>query len=225
MSYRRRRKRKYPYKYTRRYRRWSRGLSMANKALKVAYGVKKLVNVEWKFHDDTDTHSFVTYGLVCLNEIARGDTCETRDGCQMRMKSIKLLLNIEGEAQQTKSTLVAIDLVLDTVSDGTDPSVATTGTGIFEATSATAMRNLEAGPRSRYIILKSWKCTVGQLGQPNSNKTFKYFRKLNHKCTYFAETADPPRKNGLWLVMRVYNPEGTYNPLLTYRSRIRYIDN
>ena len=86
MPYKRRR-----YSRRRPYARAHSALSAASKALTVAYGVKKLINVERKAHTLNITTSPATAGSVIgLSQIAQGDTFGERNGNSILVKSIQL---------------------------------------------------------------------------------------------------------------------------------------
>jgi len=70
-------------------------LDYSIKALTIARGIKKMINVEYKFHDVQLTSVALpqTPLITQLTNIAQGDTDQTRDGAQVKLTrlSIKLL--------------------------------------------------------------------------------------------------------------------------------------
>ncbi len=74
-------------------------LSDASKALAIAKGVRRLINVEYKFLDTVTAVSLSTTPLIIqLSNIVQGDTTITRDGSQLKVLSIQLSYLLAGLA-------------------------------------------------------------------------------------------------------------------------------
>lgn len=64
-------------------------LSIGTKALTIAAGVAKLVNVEKKYSDFPITGAFSNAGIFsCVNPLQQGDTSTTRDGDQVKFTKL-----------------------------------------------------------------------------------------------------------------------------------------
>ena len=98
------------YKRNARKRRYNVGsaLSTASKALTVAYGIKKLLNVERKYHDDSVDGGSANSTMVIntLTTIPQGDTANTRDGYSLKLQNLAWRLFIKQHASATTPTQV-----------------------------------------------------------------------------------------------------------------------
>lgn len=228
MSYRRRYRRGYKRKrYPSKANRWGRYLSTASKALAVAYAVKKMVNVEYKYHDynlNTVLGSPPTTGLIdCINEIPQGDTSINREGDQCKMVSLQIKGKITQDSNNTtKGSQVRLILFLVTAADDTEPTVATGEQGFLTSLSIIGLRNLGA-PRNRYVPLWDKVFYVAPYGEERDHVHFKYFKKMSYKARFKDNTTDHPRKNALYMI--AISTDVTDVPLLEGAARIRFIDN
>ena len=86
---------------------------MASKALAVGYGVKRLLNVEYKAHDVTASGTSIvsTPSIIQITNIDQGDTSLTRDGAQIKLTNINVKYTLE---VGSVDCLVRVMLVRDT---------------------------------------------------------------------------------------------------------------
>lgn len=220
-TFRRRTYRRRPTIRRRRPTRWATYSAAGSQLWKDVKYLKGLINVEFKSKDivGSSTPDNSAGSVVLLNGLATGDDFNSRDGRQIRMKSIQLNMKFNLHASAT-ATVVRVLLVLDT-----QPNAAVaTLSGILDVGSAAtvvAFRNLNN--RKRFIILRDWVVKV------NTNLpeiTREYYHTLDAKTVYNATNggtiADIETNSlSLWLA----SDEATNTPTVTYNSRVRFIDN
>lgn len=187
--------------------------------------LKNLINVEFKFHDVNvvDQGMHTTGSVTYLNLVAGGDTDQTRDGNQFRMKSIQINGVIKLPDGDTVPDMVRVSLVLDTEPDGSTMDL----TKLYDTTGSVpyylALRNLDE--RSRFVMLKDWKFGLN----PNGRELipFKFFRKLDIKTLFNSTTASVGnlKNNALCLVLTGAQASASTPSTMTFHSRIRYVDN
>ncbi len=118
MPYKRKYKKKYypkkSYNNTNYYPRATSAIGVASKALVLAYGIKRLMNVEFKFHDVqlNGTNVSTSPLRIELTNIPQGDTSTTRDGAQVKLTSINIKYFIQSYIDDVV-TLVRVILVQD----------------------------------------------------------------------------------------------------------------
>ena len=121
------RKGRYVPRRRRRYRRnYGRKVNLykLNKEVK---SLKQKVNTEFKYHDvEQGETSFTTTGVfVDLNYVDQGDTVTTRDGDQLRMKSIEYRYTIDMASAVSNELHARVIIFVDTEPDGSGPTLAT----------------------------------------------------------------------------------------------------
>ena len=224
MSYARRRYRR--RRRPSRFKKWNRRLSTANKALKVAYGVKKLLNVEYKYFDDYVTNAAPTSATIYnLSEIPQGDGVTSRDGNQVKCVSIQFQMYLRNNTQSTRSCLYRVILFQvfsqdDTAPDWSDPEV-----GLLDFATIIAYRNLDGSARNRYKILKDWKVILEKDAERGDKKIYRYYKKTNFRMRFGSSSTGQPRKNSLYLLVIPQSVVGGYYPTMDYNIRLRYLDN
>lgn len=195
--------------------------SDARKALAVARGVKRLLNVEIKNHDVQQTTVSITNVpiIVQLTNIPQGDTTITRDGAQCKMIGITMNYMIIVHASGIR-TSVRVMLVLDKQTNqaiyvNTDLLDDTSGTD--NITSPRNLNNLH-----RFTVLYD---RVHALSQSTRVITVRKYFKKSVLLRFDASTPSIAdlTQNSLSFVQ--FGTEGTNEPDITSFFRIRYVDN
>lgn len=189
---------------------------------------KRYLNTEQKFKDRNATSNpdSVNGQLVALNLLAQGTSNEERVGSSVRNTScfVQGRVNIHASAS---STTVRLALVHDSQANGTTPvySSAAGGNGIYENASVDSWRDL--GNNRRYRVLASSRVTVDT---DDPERRFKMMVKMPYqkgKVSFYpgvtTGTITAISTGSLHLVM--FSDEATNTPAITWRSRVRYIDN
>lgn len=223
MVYRKRKYNKYKKKPSNGYyKHGMNALDLASKALVVAYGVKKLLNVEFKFFDVTQTETAMsqTPQIVQLTNIPQGDTDVTRDGAQVKLTrlDIKYLIRMNTAAstaiqrimlihdKQTNQAIYnASDLLLDTTS----------------LDNIVTPLNLDNKYRFRVLYNKVHTMSV------NGNRVNYGHIGLNldMKIRFDASTPSIADLTSNSLSILLISTEQGNAPTLSFISRVRYLDN
>lgn len=217
MAYRRRYRRRYR---KRGYRKAKPGFgSMAwNLAKKAASGVVKYyLNPEYKFLDWTNTTISPTapevYGEPSW--LAAGTSETTRTGNTVKFTSIQMHFSLT-KATAATQTIVRLVLVSDISSNGVAPAY----TDVFSSTSPLAFVNKNNG--RRFHILMDRLVT---LDSSYPQKIFRFYKKLQHHVKYLGNnSSDAALGQGAIFFMACSN-ESTNAPLVSTRSRVRFLDN
>lgn len=217
MAYRRRYRRRYR---KRGYRKAKPGFgSMAwNLAKKAASGVVKYyLNPEYKFLDWTNTTISPTAPEVYGDPswLAAGTSETTRTGNTVKFTSIQMHFSLT-KATAATQTIVRLVLVSDISSNGVAPAY----TDVFSSTSPLAFVNKNNG--RRFHILMDRLVT---LDSSYPQKIFRFYKKLQHHVKYLGNNAsDAALGQGAIFFMACSN-ESTNGPLVSTRSRVRFLDN
>lgn len=217
MAYRRRYRRRYR---KRGYRKAKPGFgSMAwNLAKKAASGVVKYyLNPEYKFLDWTNTTISPTSPEVYGDPswLAAGTSETTRTGNTVKFTSIQMHFSLT-KATVATQTIVRLVLVSDISSNGVAPAY----TDVFSSTSPLAFVNKNNG--RRFHILMDRLVT---LDSSYPQKIFRFYKKLQHHVKYLGNNAsDAALGQGAIFFMCCSN-ESTNAPLVSTRSRVRFLDN
>lgn len=182
--------------------------------------LKNLINVEFKTHDVSHTEGALaqTAEGFLLNGLAKGDNYNTRDGRQVRWKSIQ----IDGYFLQHSSasnTNMRVVLVIDKQPSEVEPAFLQ----IYDTESETSHRKLDN--RKRFVILRSFNMILSTQGD-KAMKNFKIFRKLDMKTVYDASnTGDISDISSNALYLFFVSNQPTNRPSVQFNSRMRFIDN
>ncbi len=193
----------------------------AAKALKLATGLRRLINVEYKTINITigDTTPTTTGVIQNLTAIAQGDDSGSRDGRKIRLASIKIQGSIKQHETATQTTTRMV-LVIDHDNTGTPPTIAELF--LTQAVFNTGQAKLgEPVPNSRFTVLLDKTFAMSDSGQ----KLFllNYYRKLNHHVVFGGVGATDEGKGSLWLMTG--SSEATNTPTLSMTSTTKWIDN
>ncbi len=193
----------------------------AKKALKIAVGVKRLLNVEIKNHDVQLLNLAVTDtpAITQLTNIPQGGTTITRDGAQCKVLGIELNYLILFTAASTH-TIVRVMVVLD---KQTNQAIYTASDLLEDASiidNLSSPRNLNN--KHRFTVLYDVR---HRMDPSNASITVKKF--IKKECLLRFDGSTPSiadlTQNSL-SILKVSN-EVTNDPLFSMFCRIRYVDN
>lgn len=192
-------------------------LGTAGKALTIALGVKKLLNVEYKKHTITqqsDSVSSTTDSLGHLTAVPQDASGSSRNGISIKLTN----LSIKGAIEQnvlTARSIVRFVVVQDMqqVSDS-----APTWGNIFENVGMQDYLNLNT--LGRFKILMDQTFTVNA---ENPTKMFKKNFKLNTHVRYNGSASTDIQKNGIYVLAR--SADAANLPVVNWNARITFVDN
>ncbi len=194
----------------------------AQKALKVALGVKRLLNIEIKNFDvqQTGTTLNSTPSIQQLSNIPQGDTTITRDGAQCKVIGIdfKYLMNQNASATLT---FVRIMLILD---KQTNQAIYAAGDLLEDVTTTDAIvspRNLDN--KRRFTVLYDRVHTFQDSGTSTVN--VKKFIKKDLILRFDGSTPSIADLTQNSLSLFQVSNEPTNAPAITSFVRLRYVDN
>ncbi len=196
--------------------------SDAKKALAMAQGLKRLVNVEVKNFDVQQTIAAVTNTpvIIQLSNIPQGDSTITRDGAQCKVLALELGLHLARNASAT-STSIRIMLVCDKQTN----QAVYVNTDLLE--DVTAVDNIVSpynlDNKFRFTILFDRVFNVSE--GSNSVRDFKRVFRMNKLLRFDGNTPSIAdlTSNSLSLV-QVAN-QVTNTPTITMFARLRFVDN
>lgn len=182
--------------------------------------LKNLINVEFKVSDTTHSEGAlaqVSEGFL-LNGLIKGDDISTRDGRQVRWKSVQ----VDGYWLQHASavnTNLRIILVIDKQPSEVEPAF----TDIYDTDTELSHRNLNN--RKRFVILKVFNQIITTQGG-DSMRNFAFYEKLDMKTVYDASnTGDVGDISSNALYLFFVSNQPTNRPTVQFNSRMRFIDN
>ncbi len=231
MPYKRSYKRK--YKRNTRYRKKtgylgyaSSAVTTASKALAVAYGIKRLMNVEFKFHDVQLTETIISdiATITPLTNIAQGDTAQTRDGAQVKITNLlfRYTALVTADAGEGRGQFLRVMLVHDRQ---TNQALFNIGDLLADTTnfdSLVSPLNLDNKYRFRILYNKLIGLNIG--GKATSHMNIN--KVLDMKIRFDASTPSIAdlTSNSLSVVL-ISNGDANTGPIVTFFSRVRYVDN
>jgi len=194
-------------------------LSTAGKALTVAYGVKKLLNVERKILDNTINVAPSTSGLVInLTNCSQGDDYNNRQGDSILAKSIDLRYSVQMNASASFTTARCM-LVRDNWQQGTDPTFSEL---LENPTNTRSFLNHDQN--GRFTILMDQKIVLLQSTEKSAFVSDKHFN-LNHHIKFTGTDNLDASNSAGHLYLMVMSNEATNTPTFYGFSRFRFIDN
>lgn len=193
-------------------------LSTAEKALRVANGVRMLLNVEYKNRDIVETSlSVINSGtLISLNHLAQGDTKSTRTGDSVLNKSLIFKYYIT-PSPSALDTYVRLVLIYDKYPNGTMATIPE----IFNEARITG--HLKIASASRFHILKEFLISVN--ASSSENTIGKYYKEFNNHTKYNGTNST---NNGIMsgqMLLYAISNQPLNLPVLSYSTRVRYLDN
>lgn len=215
-------KKKYS-KYDRYSKRAYNSLAVASKALSVAYGVKKLLNVEFKFHDVQLTNETIPIIplITQISNIALGDTDVTRDGSQIKAVRLNIKWTVQVNATAATQNRMRIMVVQDKQTNG----AIYTDTDLLQDVSAqdgiVSMNNLDN--KFRFRVLFDRRIAVSSDG--TATKFVSFNKKLQMKIRFDADAAAITSLTSNSISVLMLSNHATLTPSVTMFSRLRYVDN
>lgn len=207
--------------------------TLAKKAYKLAKTNRRDIAGEVKAHDNlAGTHTTPLYnnlailntsGPVLVSGITQGDDHTSREGDQVKARSLLIRGAIRWQAAQSEA---AVRMMLIMKRDNNTYTPTAKGTGstteiVYNMTTdiADVLAPLNWHTRNNYKVL--WDDMF--IGDPQrlENVIFKRFIRLNHKIYFGADNA--PSKGNLYLL--IYSDATADGPLITLNSRLKFVDN
>lgn len=219
MPYRKRYKRKYSRTQTAYYH-GNKTLQIASKALKTAYYLKKLINVEKKYNDVFDFSLIVPTSAVIipLINLVRNSTAQGRVGSSVKVVSLYVSVQFDINPLAVGS-IVRMMLILDMQANQALPSVG----DILQDTTAQTMQPLDLEHTDRFKILRDKRIV---LNTGYIQETFKkYYIKKECHIKYESNTGTITDIISNNLLLLFVSNESDNTPTVSYYSRVRYIDN
>lgn len=201
-------------------------LSTASKALTVAYGVKKLLNVEKKYVDFAATGTLSgTPLVVALNAIAQGDGGSTRDGDQCKITSINGHILVRNGSATTPG-VARLMIVHDKQSDGTAPTLSEILEGTSQYQILTSPINMDNSRRFKILWDKRVDLDPFNAGNSGIFKQYSFYEKMELHTRYSgtSNNVSDISSNGLFFVVQMYNADNDTN-YVDYWIRSRFVDN
>ncbi len=198
-------------------------MSVAGKALTVAYGIKRLMNVEFKFIDKTDTNVTMDDGSgthINVTNLAQGDTDITRDGNSIKVTSWLFRANITMNPMAVL-TFATVLLVQDKQSNGAVYSVSKLLKSVASGLSTISPLNIDN--KFRFRVIKRWEVAMSASGK--TDYILKFVKKMNMHIRYGSNNGDITDLQSNALSIVIISNEALNAPTITYYNRIRYVDN
>jgi len=199
-------------------------MDTAKKALNLAIMTKKLLNVEYKYFDATQTGVAPTASgvITTFNTIGQGTTSITRNGDSIRAKSWLINLLMEPGSTQTSSEPVRVILFQGKHEDTLVPTGSILLTTVGTPTVIISPRNTDN--TKDFKILYDRIIDVGALADGSQVQKRKLFFKLNHKVQY-TNGSNGLEHGGLYMAVFTQGGSSTAYPAVSFYSRFRFIDN
>lgn len=216
-----------PRRFRRRYRRYRKAPGRVGTYKRAWYQLKRdvgklkdMINVEYKYFDTAISQSpdNTGYDKAIVNVPVQGDDALSRDGRQIRIKSIQFNVEIEMAAAAT-NTRVRVLLVLFKSSNGGDLTMSNV---MVSANNINSLR-LVSDQRDYWVIFDK---TFVLTDVTKQQLQFKYYKRLDVKTRYNsgnAGTFADVEHNAIHFCS--LSDEAANTPTLTGNCRIRYIDN
>ncbi len=201
---------------------YRRHLGIAAKALQVAYGVKRLLNVEYKsIIKDLDGAPNSTGSVTNLTSIGQGDTASSRDGNKIRAVSLKIKGNIaiNGSAN---SSIYRLVILRDNNGSTTPPTIASLYT---DASTFFNNKNKLGDPQtnSRFTILSDTWYKLNLTEGSATALPIDIYIKMNHHV-FFTGAAGTDEGKGHIYALQASN-EAANDPIVIADAMFKWIDN
>lgn len=208
--------------------RFSKGDSLAIKALKMAANVKKALNVEYKSHNRyttatiTNAATWANTQMFCLNEIAQGDSGITHDGDTYKIVGISNKLGLTCDVTNGYAR-VRVMFFRFKNPQGALPAQA----DLLDTTASNPpleFRNLD-NVRS-YEILHDRVYEVNNLAsddQATQYHTINIDREFKVRCSGVTASYASISENSIWCM--IVSDRGANQPTFQMNTRVRFVDN
>lgn len=192
-------------------------IQVASKALSTAYAVKKLLNVEYKVHDQTITAAPSLTGVVSFlgSGLVQGDASNTREGNSILIKSIQL----RGQVTTTvPNHCIRYIVFMDTDGTGTAPAVG----DLLANNDTEGMYSVLRYP-GRFRVLLDKVYDVSSNGKSRQSFHLHQTMNVHQKWNGSGGAVTDARKNALYL-LSISSGSATL-PSNNLHWRYRFIDN
>ncbi len=196
-------------------------LNMASKSLYVANKLKRLINVEFKFHDVQHTTEVITDVpvIIQLTNISEGTTDQTRVGASI--KATKLFIRLWFQLGASAVSNVRIMLILDRQTNQAIYSASDLLVDVTTSDNVISPLNLDNKHRFRVLFDRRYK--MSNSGSQVINAQIS--KVLNTKFRYDANAGTIADLTSNSLSLLIVSNNTTNGPDCTLFSRLRYIDN
>lgn len=192
-----------------------------DKALAGVASLRKLINVEFLTHDTSSSITFnnsnSNANMILLSGMAQGDGQGGRTGISILAKSLSIRAHLTMHASAS-NTRCRILLIRDNWKDPdniTEPKY----TDVYDSTSLNSFRLITSAGR----FTKLWEREYTLTTAVQEQAILRGGVTLNHHIKYNSSTATGLGKGALYLL--VLSNESINLPTLTYKTRMKYIDN
>lgn len=192
------------------------------RALKMAKNLRSLVNTEQKdiVHNGTinptNAGDVRAIGGININE---GDTSSTRDGRSIKAKSWYMRCSLSSNSLATNTT-VRMLLVHDRQVNGALPAAG----DILESVSIVGLMNRDNGDRFKVLFDKVFVFNDFVTGGFIEKYVTKY-KKLNMHIKYSGTGGGIADLKSNELILLTISNQASNLPSVTYRARLKYVDN
>ncbi len=194
----------------------------AAKALAIARGVKRLINVEIKNFDVQQTNTAITDTpvIIQLTNIPQGDTTITRDGAQCKVLALELSIFLTRHTS-SENTTVRLMLVCD---KQTNQAIYLNSDLLEDVTVIDNLVSpLNLDNKFRFTVL--WDRLFHVTAGSGSSKSFKKIFRMSKIIRFDGNTPSIADLTSSSLSLVQMANEVTNDPSITMFSRIRYVDN
>jgi hypothetical protein len=198
-------------------------------AKRTAYGlneIRKLINIETKFHDAVNVHTASTAGDVyCISELAQGLTSTDRVGDSIKLQHIEIRGKVTCGSAATTS-IIRFIAFRDLDGYGTAPTAAQ----VLELTGSvsTPLSPYKFNNNTRFSILFDETFTLqygSDLKAQGTSSTSFYFAEAHGGHVKYLTGAAAPAADGKGSIyILIASDEATNVPLVSAYSRILYTD-
>lgn len=200
----------------------SKAVDIAGKALATSYAIKKLINVEFKNYDSSNSSTLTATQQTLLFNPTQGDTASTREGRSVLLKSLYLRGELVANASATASNRVRIIVICDTQTNNSQFSLSndfftgTVGIDVFRDLANT--KRFKVLYDRVYCVVPS---TDRQIYRINLARSLQQHIKFDGNA---GTVADLPQ-HSYWIVAFAQNTGASSAPVFSWQSRARFIDN
>lgn len=196
--------------------------STAAKALSIAYGIKKLMNVEFKFHDVLNAITpSTTLSIQQLTNIPQGDTDITRDGAQV--KCLRLLVRYLAVINASATTtFLRVMIIKD---KQTNQAIYAAGDLLTDITATDAINSpMNLDNKYRFQVLYN-RVHIMSITGANAAIKGEVFKDIDLKLRFDNSTPSIADLTSNSLSLVFISDQATNTPTVTFFSRLRYVDN
>jgi len=195
--------------------------SVASKALTVAYGVKKLLNVEFKAVDILTQSSNPTSvaSVSFINGLALGDNSFNRDGQQVEFKKIQVNYHISQHASATRTIVRCLCIWIHR------PNAVAFAIADLLHNPTNVNSFYERGNTGNIRVLhdRTYTFTAGALQFRTGRINTKIDKKSRYVTAATGGAATDIEQGSCWLIF--LSNEATNTPTCAWDSRCYFIDN